>query len=253
MNRDLPDRADAAIRGDLEEYRRRTPGASPALADVLDRARAARKSGPVAERRLRPWFVSAAAAAVLALLLVPVSYDRTVGHELSFELARPELDRMDPDRLVEVLRRVVADERVRLASDCPPDDACAVRAFVPARSGIDPAVVLERCARALLARGLAADTGIEPRTGRVSGSVLGRTCDWVVRSGPPRDPAVLEARIRDRLVQLGLSGAIITASRDSAGVTRVLVVAGSGDVPPDRLRRESILLRDGHSGEPSEP
>jgi hypothetical protein len=202
----------------------------------------------------RPWLATAVAVGLVAAILgiVPVSYTRTVGHEVTLQLATPA-----PEGAA--LRKIAAELRTALHADAVHvsrklDDGrgtAALVASVPARNGREVQRTATAFAAALAQRGIGATARVQPRTERISTNVYAVAMERAIelrieRSG--KTPAQIEADIRAQLEAAGIQNPQVEVSQEG-DETKVKIEAhgtgggeekkfdiqlrGSGDQPLD--------------------
>ena len=186
----------------------------------------------------RPWLATAGIIAVLAvvMLVVPIGYDRTVGHDVSLTLRGVK----DPSRTRDIARElesVLGVEHVgaKVAMDGA-GAAITLQAFVPAGSGIDPDARARAFARELERRGYVAAAVTTPKREHVSGSVYAYARNLVIQvSTDGKSSAQIESEIRQRLADAGISNTTVSVTDD--GKQRKVMIeaqheAGDGTTEP---------------------
>lgn len=164
---------DQEIERDLKVYRRATDQNQPQLSAFVRRAQAESKPSRLSLPRPRLAVAGAFSVVLLALLLLPISYEQTVGHELSIQVQPAEANHQgNLDNVLADLRARFGEARVQFRTDCEDwEQKCELMAFVPAEGELDPSEVLRTCVDRLLGEGFDAHTGISPKTTRVSGNM----------------------------------------------------------------------------------
>lgn len=160
---------------DLELLAQQSRVNLPSLSDTA-RAVAARETrretmgmGSTKGVRRPAWVVAGAAAAIaLALIFVPVSYDRTVGHELSFEVSGAQLADSDVNGLVQVLSAQLGEAPVQVSLG----DRAEIHARFKNKSRAEVEAVARALQSELVAKGLEAGFEVTPIEETVSSNVF---------------------------------------------------------------------------------
>jgi hypothetical protein len=218
---------DSGIRHDLDALSERTAEGVPALPHVLARARhEAERQRTWKEKVMtttasatgRPWVVSAAVTAVLAIVLlaVPISYQRTVGHEVKLTLDGASLDAAGVAGIAKELKTALHAQSVTAAkaeTEAGGDDALTFTATVNGRSAADAEVIARTFAQSLEAKGYRAATGVRPIRERVSNSMVAYAYDNLIRIPVDnKSAAELEAEIRNQLALAGIPDARVSVT-----------------------------------------
>jgi hypothetical protein len=216
------DSVDRRLADDLGSLRSRNGRDLPSIHDTARAARE-RSAGGIPGGNImsllrgmkaRPWRTTAAAAAVVAaaMLIIPVSYERTVGHEVALKLASPSLD---GDMIRKISAEVMAAfdaEGIRVSETAPVNEGrleiarCTLLADVPSRSTERVEALAAALARSLEARGIGADAVVSPKVERTSGSVYafaGDVIDIVINT-EGKSAEDIEQEMRDRLEEAGI-------------------------------------------------
>jgi hypothetical protein len=192
-------------------------------------------------------FGGAVAAIALALLLVPISYERVVGHDVSLTLenASPEAAR----QIAGELKDALAVDAVRVdAAASEAGRAFTLAARVAAGAGPTARAVTDALASALVAKGYAAQAAVTPVTATVSGNVYAMVMNNVITvSIDGKTDAELSAEIAEKLAQAGLPNAQVSVTREGEDFMKVEVNAHhEGGAAPDH---EPIQLQLTSGGE----
>jgi hypothetical protein len=206
--------------------------------------------------RSRPWPATALAAAAIAaaLLLIPVSYQKTVGHDVTLTLAAPGLDTGQIQKIASELRSALraATLSVRQEEGSGP----VLTARVSGRSGTAVARVAEAFAHELTTRGIAASARITPRTERVLGNVYAFARDNIIEirvSSEGKTPEQVEAEIKDQLEAAGIENPTVEYSRDGNQQTlKVQVTKTAADGEDTTSTPEFHISVDGHEPGPND-
>lgn len=238
---------DRAIHDDLEALRAASARRMPGLDHTLRAAAATRRSARAREdilvttirlMKLRPVLSTAMAAVAVAavLLLVPVSYQRTVGHTvtLSMELPAPSPEVMRETS--QALKAAVGAQKVRVKLEGGDVARYRFEAESPLRSAARIEAATAACVRALASRGLEASYEVSPRYEKVSGNVYAMAGDRIVelrirREG--RTPAEIEADIVSQLEAAGITGATVQVSQDGEQTKVQIEKNGQGEPGAD--------------------
>ena len=207
---DLP----AEIERDLAQLRTVTSSDVPDIRTAVARARLERDADTPWRKFMnsnRPWFVPAAVTAVLALalLLVPVSYERTTGDRVTLELAKMP----DPAALVTIAQQMksalhASGVRVEAAGT-----SVSFVADVPRSSGVPAARAGAAFAAGLEKRGYQATVATAPIREKVTGSVYAFARDVVIKVDvADKSAAQIESEIRSQLENAGIPDARVSVS-----------------------------------------
>jgi hypothetical protein len=229
----------------------------PTLDESARRAerRANRPEGTVTQtRRLfsdRPWLAPlAAAAAVVAMLVVPFSYEKTTAYDVIFRLdgAAPAVTA----GLSAAMQQSLSPESVNANS--AGDGSVTLTARVPASKAAGLAVHADSFARVLASQGLAVTHEIEPVRETVSGNLYAMTRDGTIKvdiTATGKTPAEIEADVRRQLEAAGLTGADVTVSQDGKRTT-IQVLGHREDTGGDpHATRDFEFTIDGQSPDPA--
>jgi hypothetical protein len=159
--------------------------------------------------------VLGAVAVGAALLVVPVPYRRTVGHEVTLTLDGSEAQA----RLVSrELGRVLGAEGVRLRAEATPAGThYAVVARTPERSRRQVERTTQALVQALGARHITAQAAINPKTEATSGSVYAMALDQVIQirvDFTGKSDEQIAAEVRAQLEQAGITTDEVRFSRE---------------------------------------
>lgn len=239
-----PDRGSAPAdpREDLQALREVTSRSIPALDDGMATLRTRRPAAPPWKERLmpvtdsirrRPWLATAgvATAAVLVLSVVPVSYTRTVGHDVSVKLANVNDVASAAGIAAELKSMLKAGSVAVKAAEDGAGTTVTFEAFVPASAGVNAGARAQAVAKELTARGFAATAATAPRRERVSGSVYAFARDLVIRVEMEGKTAPqIEAEIRDQLAAAGVTNTVVSVKDE--GDRREVMIRAEEHVPP---------------------
>ena len=224
------------------------------------RNRAERGRGFMSGFKWVRWTAAAgvAAAVVLVLTLVPVSYNKTTGNDLALTISAPGLSQNDVRTLAERFGKELGGDPVKVTAEAGDQgDVYTLHGFVPAGSAQDANAVGQAFVGVLKSSGYAAAATVTPRVERVSGSVYAMARDQVIRiSSDGKTAAELEAEIRDRLIEVGLPNPEVSVT-DADGRREIKVLARvESDDPSQMPLREGapsiVLTKDGQDIEDAE-
>jgi hypothetical protein len=215
------------VRDDLRALGSVSEREAPALERTMQQARLRQERGPASWREKlmsgiriferRPWLASAAAAVVMALILVavPVSYQRTTGHEVRLALGAAALGAAQVSAIARELGAVLGAKSVQAWNQ---DGRLELRAFVPAGSRRAAGATANAFARQLAAKGYGASATTRVVRERVSGSVYAFARDQVITIRTDgMSAAELEAEIRRRFAEAGVPDAEVSVTDAGEG------------------------------------
>src|SRR5690606_28165704 len=169
--------------------RERTSHGAPGIDRALRTARNAHESGRGGMSMLfqtgtRRWitFAGGLALATLFLVGVPLPYQRTVGHEVTLSLSGANLDRSQLQHVADQMRSLLHARGVRVSvvEESPGDARFELTTEVPRESGADVATVAQALEAALQAKGFDAETRVEARKERISGTLLAMAQERII-------------------------------------------------------------------------
>src|SRR5262245_19679831 len=241
------DDVEAILSRDLQALRRDRDRDLPTLAETTERLAAAAATTRANHAthstleeffmqssrflRLRPWLTTAVATALVlgVLFVIPISFERTVGHDVTLAITQPApLGSESLQKVAGELKSALGAENVR--ASLSHDDA-GVRtelvASVPSRSRTDVQGKAIAFAKALSARGIPAEASVVSRKERVSSNVYAMAMNQVVqlrieRAG--RSPQEIEADIRAQLEAAGIQNSQVSVTQED-GKTQIQVQA----------------------------
>ncbi len=155
----------------------------------------------------RPWPATAvfAGAVAIALLFVPISYQKTVGQDATLTLAVPGLDPSQVQKVASEFQTAL--HATDLSIDQDADGSSVLTARVPSRSGTTVALAAQAFAAGLTERGFPSRAKVTPRVELALGSAYAYAWDNVVNiqvTSAGKTPAQIEAEIRDQLEAAGI-------------------------------------------------
>lgn len=245
--------ADGEIARDLAALAEDTRAETP-LAHTMLRARnraATRAGSPMMAAfrflSMRP-LLSTLAAVALGLFVafgLPISFDRTVGHDVALTLDASSLDAAHAGAIAREMKSVLGAENVQLEAEAGnAGTRYELSASVPNRDSGAVRTAASALASALSAAGIPAHAEVTPRTEHVSGTMYAYAADRVVRiSMDGKSDAQVESEIRNALLAAGLTDADVTVERGSDGTRRVEIgVEAQSETPGQPLEVPTIEL-----------
>ena len=246
---------------DLRELHARSARRLPSLAAVGARARSRRtgsEGGLVSVFRVfveRPRLTAGLTAAVvgLALLIVPISYDKVVGQEVSLTLSGPGLDKATLETVADRLSDALEDVPVTLAVEqSPAGKSYTLSAVAPGNRPARARAAADALVSGLEERGWTASAEVHPKRERVSGNLYAMARDNVIQvSIDGKSDDELEAEIRDALLAAGIPDAQVSVTTSADGEHQTLEVgiqrtvdSADGSVP-EVEPVDIVLTRDG--------
>ncbi|WP_428262554.1 hypothetical protein [Haliangium sp.] len=173
----------------------------------------------------RPRLLSALGVVVVAaaLMVVPVSYQRTVGQRIDLQVSGPALADIGLERLTSELGRATRATSLRVRQS--PDGGAALgielRSVSPERAQLMASALVER----LQARSLTAQAAVNPLTETVSGSVYAMVLDHIIVIDVDTEGKTdeeVEDEIRAQLLADGVEDPVVSYQRgDDETVVRV--------------------------------
>jgi hypothetical protein len=198
----------------------------------------------------RPWLAPlAAAAAIVAMLLVPFSYQATTAYDVVFHLngASPAVTA----GLSSALQQALSPESVNTNSDG--SGAMTLTARVPLDKAAGLAVHAASFASVLAARGVSVTHEVVPVRETVSGNLYAMTTSGAVRidiTATGRTPAEIEADVRRQLEAAGLGNADVTVSQDGRQTTIQVLATHDGNGQPEHTPQDFEFTIDGKTPDP---
>jgi hypothetical protein len=219
--------ADETMRKDLEALRRDSDRDLPSLESVV---RTATRRPRTWEEHLmttlktlsrRPWTSAALAGALaaLALLVVPFSYEKTTGHDVTLTLSGQNLDAGRLRGIAEQFKHALHAGGVSVQADAATGGlAFTLSATVPASAGIDAAATAHALGAELTRLGYQASAKVTPVRERVMGSVYAYARDQIIEVNiDHKTAAQIESEIRQGLANAGIDAQVSVTEGHSAG------------------------------------
>lgn len=197
----------------------------------------------------RPWLAPAfGAVAVLAMLLVPFSYQKTVAYDVSFHLDGSSA------QLASGLSNALQESfgATSINSNRDSDGSLTLTARVPLEAAKGVAARADAFATVLSADGQPVTTTVEPVRETVSGNLFAMTRDQTVKvdiTATGRTPAEIEADVRRQLEAAGVTGANVMVSKDGDKTTIQIFQAHEGDGQAAGNEGQGVHVIPGHGGE----
>jgi len=221
---DLP----AELERDLAQLREVTARDVPTLNQAVARVRLERGADSPWRNRLmnarnHPWLVTAGIAAVLAIamLVVPVSYERTTGTRITLRLDHVK----NPAGVTAIAKEMKAALGAPVRIDAEQSSGGAVFSFVasvPTAQHTNPAAIAAALAKELGARGYEASVATAPIREKVSGSVYAFARDVVIKVDmTDKSAAQVESEIRQKLADAGIPNAQVSVTESGENQQKV--------------------------------
>jgi len=201
------------------------------------------------------WLVSglAAAAIAIAVLVIPISYQRTTGHEVSIAVTNAGEGQLRS--IAGELKQALGVEHVMVKANADPSATTyTFEASVPTSQRVDAAAVANAFAKELTARGFGATATTTPIREQVSGNVYAYARDHVIRvetSG--KSAAQIEAEIRQQLADAGLTQTQVSVTDIGDHERKVTVQAQHFSDKPGETEPENVRLELTKDGQPLMP
>jgi len=197
------------------------------------------------------WTVATAAVVALALLLIPVSYNKTTGQDVALTFSAPGLNDQDAKALAGKFKTAIEGGTVQLTAEAGDQGvAYTLHGFVPRDSHRNADAVAQAFADVLKSKGYTASASVTPHVERVSGSVYAMAMNQVIRiETDGKTASQIESEIRDQLLAAGVPNPEVSVT-DSDGKREVKVLAKAESHDPSQPLPELseptiVLTRDG--------
>ncbi len=222
------DSGDAArqVAADLAALRDATARNVPTVHTVLRAAERRRHEGGIrmammGSFRARPWVSAATAGAlvVLAMLVVPLSYEKVTGHQVALSVSGANVA---PDRL----RGIAGEMKKALHADGVQVSGAVTNGApmftfataVPAGTGIDAGAAAQAFAAELNRVGYRASARVTPIRERVTGSVYAFTRDHLIQVNVDgKSSQQIESEIRAGLTAAGITDSKVSVTQEDGG------------------------------------
>ncbi len=221
--------AEDALAADLNALRSESARGIPTLDDTARAISADRQRdsnggtlmAKIQNLKSRPMYLALACGAVvaLALVFVPISYQRTVGHDATLAVAASGLDEGLIMKIAKEYRTAIGAEKMSVEMQ---NGRCELTARVPSRSRREVESVASVFASSLAARGITAEAHVTPRVEKVSGNVYAAAGCSIVnltidRRGKTADE--VKASITQQLEAAGIHNPSVDVSLDGNETT----------------------------------
>lgn len=240
-DRDLPD-----LKHVMNDIRRREPERGTPIMGWRRRIMAA-----VHSMKTRPALAALAAAGALIVvgMVIPVSYDRVTGHDVSITLSAG----FAPDQIAPTAKEMKAQLNVGSVEVQAEVDAGAPRfvfhATVPGRSRAAAAHAAGAFVKDLAQKGYVASLAVSPHKERVKSPAVAYAWNQIIQiSVDGKSASALESEIRQRLAESGMPDAQVSVKDGPQGgreisvnMQRNLGGAPAGQEPPPEL----VLTKNG--------
>ena len=198
----------------------------------------------------RPRVAVPAAVALIAaaLLVIPVSYQHTVGQKVTLELAGAGVTRSTLDGIVHQFKGALDAGAVRVEARNG-DDAMtySLSTTVPAKDGASAKAITRAFVHTLTDKGYTASASVDPIREKTSGNVYAMMLDNVIQvSVDGKSASEIEAEIAQELAAAGIPNAQVSVTMDEPGKMEIQVKAESdGSTPIPDQPVEVQLTSDG--------
>lgn len=205
----------------------------------------------VQNRNARPWLSAALATglAVIALLVIPISYEKTTGHSVKLEVSGKGLTPEVAMGIAKQLQGMLGKGAVTAGAERNPGGLrFTFGASVPANEGARASAVVQAFAGQLTAKGFVASASTTPIKERVSTSVYAYAKDRVIQvSLDGKSAAQIQAEIQQRLTEAGITGAQVSVfegpgAKEMGIKVMAEQIAKAGQNPPTGEHKEMPQL-----------
>ncbi len=191
----------------------------PARTSRKERLRMAELTHRLSSRKRLGFAVGIAVAALLFFVLVPFSYDRVVGYDLTIS-GLPAGQQIEAGTIVKAL------DALGINGASVSADYAASETAVHITNLTDPGAVQRASAAFTAVTGLKGETKMEPRIQTVSGSLYAQVQEKLTRievSTVGGTPEEVQAEIEGQLEAMGFAGAKADVTVDDTGVTTIQI------------------------------
>lgn len=205
-----------------------------------------------------PWLATAALSAVIVIasLVVPFSYEKVTGHDLTLALSGTQ-DMAQVQAIAKELKAAVHAGGIQVTAENRNGALTfLLNARVPSTAGIDVASVGNAFASQLEERGFTASVETKLVREKVSGNVYAYARDVTVRvetSG--KNAAQIEAEIRQQLAAAGITNAQVNVVDEGGNKRKVTVEAhaeSNNGTPPEQPNLKLELTKNGQTIAPGD-
>ena len=172
------------------------------------------------------WTAATAAVVALALLLIPVSYNKTTGQDVALTFSAPGLQDQDVKALAVKFKEALQQDAVKVTAEAGNQGITyTLRGFVPRDAHRDANAVAAAFTGVLESKGYTVSSSVTPHVERVSGSVYAMAMNQVIRiETEGKTASQLESEIREQLEAAGLPNPEVSVT-DTDGKREVKVIA----------------------------
>lgn len=173
----------------------------------------------------RPLLATAAVvAATLLLMVLPVSFQQTTANDVALTLTGASIAQPQLLEVAQQLKAALRAEGVTVTAHDEGAPTYVLSATAPERSGPRVASLARSFAGSLAARGYSASVEVTAKKERVLGTVYAYALDRVISiSTDGKSAAQLEAEIRQRLTEAGVSDASVSVTDEPGGGQKVAI------------------------------
>jgi hypothetical protein len=257
MHRNPEDESMNAIDRDLAAFRKVTDQNVPELSHV---ARAVRNRHTHSEERAlmklfreHPFMAPAVMtlAVLFLVMFLPISFDRTVGQDVSLKLSGAALDEARVKALASEMKSQLGAEGVEVRAESEEGaPSFEFRAFVASKSDQKAQHVLEAFDRALTEQGFQVATSLKPRIERASGTVAAYAAERVIRINTQgKSASQIESEIRTALLDAGMDDVQVSVTDRAEGGREVRIQAERQSTDPTQEIEEPQLILEGEGQE----
>jgi hypothetical protein len=212
---------------DLEALRRESARDLPSIESIVQSASRRRHSWE--ERFManfglltrRPWASTAivGAVAAIAALVVPFSYERTTGHEVTLTLSGGRLDQDRVRGIALQFKKLLHSDGVAVQAEAANGAlSFTLTSTAPNRAGVNVAAAASAFRAELGRLGYTAATKVTPVKERVMGSVYAYARDHVIEIDiDGKSASQIESEIRQGLADAGITNPQVSVTKDDAG------------------------------------
>jgi len=236
---ETPRPLDERIERDLRALNTRSRRHMRPLTETVDGLAGGHPQGPWEEKlmasfgflknRPRLAVVGVVAALAVALLVIPVSYQRVVGHDVTLTLTGAGLTQDTVRGIATEFKAALGSEAVRVEARA--DDAGVLYTLTsraPARSGRSTQAISEAFAHSLSGKGYGAEAAVAAVREKVSSNVYAMVAENVIRvSVDGKSAEELEAEIGAQLAAAGIPNAEVSVTMEGDNKMQVMVRAES--------------------------
>ena len=193
-------------------------------------------------------------AVLFLVMFLPVSFNRTIGQDVSLKLSGAALDQARVKALATEMKSQLGAENVEVRAEANQGaPSFEFRAFVASKSNEQAQRVLDAFDRTLAEQGLQVATSLKPRVERVSGTVAAYAADHVIRINTQgKTAAQIESEIRSALADAGLSDVQVSVTDRPEGGREVRIEAQREATQPGQEIEEPQLVLEGE-GQATDP